>query len=262
MKYRIFTLPLAVFIVLSGKYEDDDDNSEEVVYIPHGGNDLLGYKCQMKDQVMCCGNLALKNNMDQDVPVIVICGHKCASSNTLKVYTYDGGALLEYVWFFIQGQKREQFLRLITFRESSIPEFIVLKYHLKQMEEQPILVTYQAYVGNYISGHGMMCFKYVNSIQVENAPGCTFDTILVEPRDVVIECGPRCGCGPICLKSTSQKGMKYCLEVYRSETKGWAAVRSRDFLPSGEPVCKYVGIPRQSEELGNVSGNDYIFAAR
>lgn len=60
MKYRIFTLPLAVFIVLSGKYEDDDDNSEEVVYTGHGGNDLLGYKCQMKDQVMFCGNLALK----------------------------------------------------------------------------------------------------------------------------------------------------------------------------------------------------------
>ena len=36
---------------------------------------------------------------------------------------------------------------------------------------------------------------------------------LVEPRDVVFECGPRCGCGPSCLNRTSQRGLKYQLEV-------------------------------------------------
>lgn len=53
-------MPLAVSIVLSGQYEDDVDNSEEVVYTGQGGNDLLGNKRQIKDQVMCRGNLALK----------------------------------------------------------------------------------------------------------------------------------------------------------------------------------------------------------
>lgn len=47
-------------------------------------------------------------------------------------------------------------------------------------------------------------------------------------------------------------------QVYRTEKKGWA-VRSRDFIPSGAPVCEYVGILRKNDELDNVSGNDYIF---
>lgn len=53
-------LPVAVSIVLSGQYEDDVDKSEEVEYAGEGGNELLGNKCQVKDQVMCRGNLALK----------------------------------------------------------------------------------------------------------------------------------------------------------------------------------------------------------
>jgi hypothetical protein len=59
-EYRNFTLPLAVSIVLSGQYEDVVDKLEEVVYTGQGGNDLLGNKRQIKDQVMCHGNLALK----------------------------------------------------------------------------------------------------------------------------------------------------------------------------------------------------------
>lgn len=55
-----YTLPLATVIVISGQYEDDLDNCEDVVYTGQGGNDLLGRKCQIKDQVMERGNLALK----------------------------------------------------------------------------------------------------------------------------------------------------------------------------------------------------------
>lgn len=46
--------------MLSGQYEDDVDNSDEIVYTGQGGNDLLGNKRQIKDQVMHLGNLALK----------------------------------------------------------------------------------------------------------------------------------------------------------------------------------------------------------
>lgn len=59
-KYKGYTLPIAVAIVLSGQYEDDVDNSDEIVYTGQGGNDLLGNKRQIKDQVMHLGNLALK----------------------------------------------------------------------------------------------------------------------------------------------------------------------------------------------------------
>ena len=55
-----YKLPLAVSIVLSGQYEDDLDNFEEIVYTGQGGNNLLGDKRQIKDQVMRLGNLGLK----------------------------------------------------------------------------------------------------------------------------------------------------------------------------------------------------------
>ena len=46
--------------MLSGAYEDDVDNSEDVIYTGQGGNDLLGNKRQIADQVLKRGNLALK----------------------------------------------------------------------------------------------------------------------------------------------------------------------------------------------------------
>ncbi|XP_050223389.1 uncharacterized protein LOC126673333 isoform X2 [Mercurialis annua] len=81
---------------------------------------------------------------------------------------------------------------------------------------------------------------------------------LIEPKDVVFECGPGCGCGPNCINRVSQRGIKYRLEVYRTRNKGWA-VRSRDLIPSGAFVCEYIGVLMRSADLENVSENDYIF---
>ncbi|KAL0004718.1 hypothetical protein SO802_012279 [Lithocarpus litseifolius] len=305
-EYRKFTLPVAVSIVLSGQYEDDADNLE-VVYAGQGGNGLLGNKRQIKYQVMCRGNLVLKNNMDQDLPIRVIRGHKCAGSYTRKIYTYDGLYKVDHCW-----------------NERSAFGFNVFKYRLRQIEGQPKLVTNQVDFSRQLVSkgcselNGLVCkdisggqeniripatnvcdvlpvapsgFKYIKSNRVAknviippNAPGCNckgkctnaekcscarlngsdFPYVhhdggrLVEPRDIVFECGPRCGCGPSCLNRTSQRGLKYQLEVYRTKDKGWA-VRSRDLIPSGAPVCEYIGILRKSDELDNVSGNDYIF---
>lgn len=47
-------------IVISGMYEDDLDNAEDVVYTGQGGHNLTGNKRQMGDQKMERGNLALK----------------------------------------------------------------------------------------------------------------------------------------------------------------------------------------------------------
>lgn len=40
--------------------------------------------------------------------------------------------------------------------------------------------------------------------------------------------------------------------------KGWA-VRSWDFIPSGAPVCEYVGMLRRTEDVDSASENYYIF---
>ncbi|XP_027357403.1 histone-lysine N-methyltransferase, H3 lysine-9 specific SUVH4-like [Abrus precatorius] len=81
---------------------------------------------------------------------------------------------------------------------------------------------------------------------------------LTEARNVVFECGSNCGCGPNCRNKVSQTTIKYRLEVYRTSQKGWA-VRTWDFVPSGAPVCEYVGILRKSNELDDEAENEYIF---
>ncbi|XP_061360406.1 histone-lysine N-methyltransferase, H3 lysine-9 specific SUVH4-like, partial [Gastrolobium bilobum] len=89
-KHNSYKFPVAVCIVLSGMYEDDVDNTEDIVYTGQGGHNLTGDKRQIVDQKLKLGNLALKNCVEQLVPVRVVRGHESSSSYSGKVYTYDG----------------------------------------------------------------------------------------------------------------------------------------------------------------------------
>ncbi|PIA34074.1 hypothetical protein AQUCO_03900171v1 [Aquilegia coerulea] len=303
-EYKGYQFPLAVSVVLSGIYEDDKDDLDTIWYTGEGGIHLLGNKRQFKDQVMAKGNLALKNNIKQKVPVRVIRGHNTASSYTGRVYTYDG------------------LYRVASYRTvKGKTGFNVFQYQLKRIEGQPALVTNQVcYNPTHLSKklRGIVCndisggqenmpipainfvddppvepvgYTYCKSVNV--AEGLTLPTAdvgckckgactdpnicacarlndgdfpyvgidggrLIEPKDVVFECGPNCKCGPACVNRTSQKGLKYRLEVFRTPDKGWA-VRSWDFIPSGAFVCEYTGKLMRTKDLDNVSGNDFLF---
>ncbi|CAN1137594.1 Histone-lysine N-methyltransferase, H3 lysine-9 specific SUVH4 [Linum perenne] len=130
-EFQNYKLPLAVSIVLSGMYEDDLDNADDVSYTGQGGHNLTGDKRQCKDQVMERGNLALKNCVDQSVPVRVIRGHVCKSSYVGKIYTYDGLYKVEKCW-----------------AEKGISGFTVFRYGLKRLKDQPVLTTNQVQFTN------------------------------------------------------------------------------------------------------------------
>ncbi|MCO5597774.1 hypothetical protein L7F22_051856 [Adiantum nelumboides] len=306
-KLGIARLPVASSIVLSGNYEDDIDNSEDVIYTGSGGNDLLGNKRQIADQVLKRGNLALKNNMEQDIPVRLVRGHKTKKSYTGKVYTYDGLYRVNDYW-----------------AEEGISGFTLYKYRLKRVDGQPLLTTNQVH---FVSGHviptnitelkGLVSpdisnalevvpvpatniysppfapndFKYVTQTKVQKgvrkpipAKGCNcegecFDPYrcscavhnnrrfpyvaqnggrLVEPMDVVYECGPHCACGPGCSNHVTQKGIQYRLEVFQTANKGWG-VRSWDTIPAGAPVCQYFGVLMRAEDAEDICDNEFIF---
>ncbi|WRX21711.1 SET domain - like 10 [Theobroma cacao] len=306
-EYEHYIFPLGVAIVLSGMYEDDLDNAEDVVYTGQGGHDLTGNKRQIRDQVMERGNLALKNCVDQGVPVRVVRGHESASSYSGKIYTYDGLYKVVKYW-----------------AEKGISGFTVFKYRLRRLEGQPTLTTSQV---QFTYGRvpkcpseirGLVCedlsggqedvpipatnlvddppvaptgFTYCKSMKVarniklpSNAAGCDCKGVcwdpkacacarlngsdfpyvhrdggrLIEAKHIVFECGPKCRCNANCVNRTSQRGLKYRLEVFRTPKKGWA-VRSWDFIPAGAPVCEYIGVLTRTEELDNVSENNYIF---
>ncbi|XP_076946382.1 histone-lysine N-methyltransferase, H3 lysine-9 specific SUVH4-like [Bidens hawaiensis] len=300
--FKGYTFPIAIAIVLSGQYEDDQDNYEDIVYTGQGGNHFTGGKHQFKNQEMSRGNLALKNSMEQSIPVRVIRGH--TGGNHFKIYTYDGLYTVSEFW-----------------PAEGVSGFVVYKYRLKRLEGQPILTSNQVQYSNGRSrasvkapqlvslditeGQEDMHIPVINAIddatitrftytkynQVlsnlklpPNADGCDckgfcknsktcscarlngadFPYVrsnggrLIEAKDVVFECGPNCGCGPGCINRISQGGIKYQLEIFRTKDRGWA-VKTKDFIPSGAPVCEYIGELRRTNELDNVAENDYIF---
>ncbi|KAH8489381.1 hypothetical protein H0E87_024844 [Populus deltoides] len=124
--YHNYMFPIAVAIVISGMYEDDLDNAEDVIYTGQGGHDLTGNKRQIRDQKLERGNLALKNCVEQCVPVRVVRGHECASSYCGKVYTYDGLYKVVQYW-----------------AEKGLSGYTVFKYRLRRLEGQPLLTTNQ-----------------------------------------------------------------------------------------------------------------------
>ncbi|CAK9166163.1 unnamed protein product [Ilex paraguariensis] len=284
-EYTGYTFPLATSIVLSGQYEDDLDNCEDIVYTGQGGNNLLGNKRQIQDQVMLRGNLGLKNCMEQCVPVRVVRGHQSANSYVGKVYTYDGLYQVVNYW-----------------AEKGVSGFTVFKFRLKRLEGQPLMTTNQVQytrgrIPNSISEiRGLVCVdisdgqedipipatNLVDDPPVAPAGNCKGTCVdpkscacarlngsdfpyvhrdggrLIEPKAVVFECGPNCGCGPGCVNRTSQRGLRYRLEVFRTPKKGWG-VRSWDYIPSGAPVCEYIGILKKTDEVDTASENSYIF---
>jgi euchromatic histone-lysine N-methyltransferase len=80
----------AVSIVVSGGYEDDEDDGVALTYTGQGGNDLLGKKQQVKDQGWERGNAALRNNIAARVPVRVTRGNSDPEALYGKVFIYDG----------------------------------------------------------------------------------------------------------------------------------------------------------------------------
>lgn len=81
---------------------------------------------------------------------------------------------------------------------------------------------------------------------------------LIEAKAVVFECNPNCSCGADCVNRTSQRGVHYRFEVFRTPHKGWG-VRSWDYIPSGAPICEYIGILKKTDEVDSATGNCYLF---
>nr|GEZ52379.1 hypothetical protein [Tanacetum cinerariifolium] len=86
----------------------------------------------------------------------------------------------------------------------------------------------------------------------------TIDDTTITAKDVLFECGLNCGCGPGCINRVSQREIKYQLEVFRTFDRGWA-VKTNDFIPSGAPICEYIGQLRRQCEMDKVDNNEYIF---
>jgi putative restriction endonuclease len=77
-------------IVISGGYEDDEDNGSIIIYTGHGGRDAKTRK-QIANQKLTRQNLALARSRTLDLPVRVI-------RKTSAGFRYDGLYSVEDVW--------------------------------------------------------------------------------------------------------------------------------------------------------------------
>ena len=81
---------VATSIVVSGGYEDDQDNGTDLTYTGQGGDDLLGRKKQLADQRWDRGNVAMRNSQQRGLPVRVIRGNPDKHAPYGRVFIYDG----------------------------------------------------------------------------------------------------------------------------------------------------------------------------
>ncbi|KAK9275953.1 hypothetical protein L1049_023228 [Liquidambar formosana] len=86
-----------------------------------------------------------------------------------------------------------------------------------------------------------------------------YNGAIVEAKSLVYECGPSCKCPPSCHNRVSQHGIKFQLEIFKTESRGWG-VRSLNSIPSGSFICEYLGELLEDKEAEQRTGNDeYLF---
>ncbi|KAF3328240.1 histone-lysine N-methyltransferase, H3 lysine-9 specific SUVH4-like protein [Carex littledalei] len=88
-----------------------------------------------------------------------------------------------------------------------------------------------------------------------------FNGAIVQPKTLIYECGPMCGCPSSCYNRVSQHGLKFPLEVFRTNRRGWG-VRSLSSIPSGSFVCEYIGELLQDQVAEKRKNDEYRFNIR
>ncbi|VVB08377.1 unnamed protein product [Arabis nemorensis] len=85
------------------------------------------------------------------------------------------------------------------------------------------------------------------------------DGAVVDAKNLIYECGPLCKCPSSCYLRVTQHGIKFPLEIFKTESRGWG-VRSLSSIPSGSFICEYVGELLEDNEAERRTGNDeYLF---
>lgn len=286
---------LATSIVASGGYDDNLDNSDVLIYTGQGGNVMNGGK-EPEDQKLERGNLALANSIHEQNPVRVIRGDtKTFESRT---YIYDGLYLVERYWqdvgshgklvfkfklARIPGQPELSWKVVKKCKKSKVREGLCVDDISQGKELIPICAV------NTVDDEKPPSFKYITNIIYPDwcrpvppkgcdcTNGCSelgkcacvaknggelpynHNGAIVQAKPLVYECGPSCKCPPSCYNRVSQQGIKFQLEIFKTEARGWG-VRSLNSIPSGSFICEYAGELLEEKEAERRTSNDeYLF---
>ncbi|KAK2979569.1 hypothetical protein RJ640_016243 [Escallonia rubra] len=94
---------------------------------------------------------------------------------------------------------------------------------------------------------GCQCIEECSGLErcscaVKNGGEIPFDDngLICSQKPIVYECGPSCKCPPSCKNRVSQHGVRFQLEVFKTESSEWG-VRSRNIIPAGGFVGEFIG---------------------
>ncbi|KAJ1391730.1 hypothetical protein SESBI_36390 [Sesbania bispinosa] len=263
-----------------------------------GGNVMSTDKDkEPEDQKLERGNLALKNSSEEKNPVRVIRGSE-SMDGKCKTYVYDGLYLVESCWQDM-GPHGKLVYRFRLRRIPGQPELALkevkkskkfktreglcvddISYGKERIpicavntvdDEKPPPFTYitdMIYPDccNLVPPEGCNCTNGCSDLKtcscvVKNGGEIPFNHngAIVEAKPLVYECGPYCKCPSTCHNRVSQLGIKFQLEIFKTDTRGWG-VRSLNSIPSGSFICEYIGEVLEEKEAEERTGNDeYLF---
>ncbi|KAM1050224.1 hypothetical protein TB2_031525 [Malus domestica] len=286
---------LATSIIASGGYADDLNDSNSLIYTGQGGNVMKTNK-EPEDQKLERGNLALDNSLHERNPVRVIRGSE-SSDGKSKTYVYDGLYLVKKRWQELGSHGKLVFkFQLDKIRDQDLARKEVKKSKIIQVQEGLCiddislgkeLIPVSAV--NTIDDEKPPTFVYVTSmlypdwcrpiplkgcsciVECSDSEKCScavqnggeipynFDGAIVEVKPLVYECGPSCKCPPSCYNRVSQHGIKFQLQIFKTESRGWG-LRSLNYIPSGSFICEYMGELLEEDKAEERIGYDeYLF---
>ncbi|KAE8713850.1 Histone-lysine N-methyltransferase, H3 lysine-9 specific SUVH1 [Hibiscus syriacus] len=288
---------LALNIVASGGYDDDDEDPDVLVYSGQGGS--ASRDKEASDQQLVRGNLALERSFHRGNEVRVIRGLNV--SLVSKVYVYDGLYKIQELWTekgksgcnmfkyklvripgqpaafatwkSIQKWKESSRVGLIlpdiTSGAESMPVSLVNEV---DDEKGPAHFTYSPTV-RYSKSFKLVQPSYVCNCHDACQPGdsscsCiqknggdfpyTTNGVLACRKPMIYECGPSCPCIRNCKNRVIQTGLKARLEVFKTRDRGWG-LRSWDPIRAGTFICEYAGEVIDETNARQDGENEYVF---
>ncbi|KAL6587073.1 hypothetical protein OROMI_000051 [Orobanche minor] len=202
-----YKLPLTISIVMSGQYEDDLDNCENIVYTGQGGNNLLGNKRQYRDQVLERGNLGLQHVTFQNGKLskllsdlqIIVFPHRTVWNSLCRSGWFVGINVTTAMWGRFTPMMVYTWLVVKYWAEKGVSGFTVYKFQLKRLEGQPPLTTKEVYFSRGRIPHslseirGLVCEDITGGLEnipipvtnlVDDPPISPFDLGFVYIKDM------------------------------------------------------------------------------
>ncbi|GKC50894.1 histone-lysine N-methyltransferase family member SUVH9-like protein, partial [Tanacetum coccineum] len=269
---------IAMSVIVSGGYEDDEDAGNVIVYTMHGGEDK--HSRQEVHQKLEGWNLAMEKSMHYRIEVKVIRGFKYEGSASGKVYVYDGLYKIVEAWFDVGklgfGVFKFKLVRIVNQVEMGSA---VLKF-ANTHRARPLKACSVGYVSFDIS------------MKKENVPVFLFNDIdnnhelmyyeylatTVFPQFVYhlgvkgggCSCVSRCTLDFLCAK---KNGGEFAFDANGLLVKGkplifeygthcrCLPVRSLDLIQAGSFICEYTGVvlTRDQAKLFTMNRDALVF---